>query len=79
MYYEREEPEKKKRHAFDQQAISDLVKESEKKGISNGEANDLLEWCKEYNFPARDDRGKPPHWVGGEHIHIGPKHVSVRD
>ena len=31
MYYEREEPEKKKRHAFDQQAISDLVKESEKK------------------------------------------------
>ena len=26
----------------------------------------------------RDDRGKP-HWVGGEHIHLGPDHIPVRN
>jgi len=29
------------------------------------------------NFPHRDDRGEN-HWIGGEHIHIGPEHVRVR-
>jgi len=68
-----------KRHTPDQEAISDLVKEAGNKGVSNIDADTLLDWSEEYHFPARDDRGKPPHWVGGEHIHIGPKHVPVRN
>ncbi len=36
-------------------------------------------WSNEYEFPSRDDRGKPPHWVGGEHIHIGPRQVPVNN
>jgi predicted Ser/Thr protein kinase len=69
---------KSKKHTPDQQAINDLVKESGNKGISNSDADTLLEWAEEYNFPSRDDRGKD-HWVGGEHIHIGPKHVPISD
>jgi len=67
-----------KRHSPDQAAISELVKEAGNKGVSNTDADTLLDWSKEYHFPARDDRGKPPHWLGGEHIHIGPKHVPVQ-
>ena len=73
-----------KRHTPDQEAISELVKESGRKGVSNEEADTLLDWAKEYDFPARDDRGKRneqgrPHWEGGEHIHLGPKHVKVNN
>lgn len=71
-----------KRHTPDQEALSDLVKGAGKKGVSNADADTLLDWAKEYDFPARDDRGKvdeqgKPHWEGGEHIHLGPKHVKV--
>ena len=71
-----------KRHTPDQEAISELVKESGKKGVTNADADTLLEWANEYDFPARDDRGKldekgEPHWDHGEHIHLGPKHVKV--
>lgn len=53
-----------------------------KKGVSDADADTLLEWAEEYGFPHRDDRGKvdeegKPHWEGGEHIHVGPKHVKV--
>jgi len=73
-----------KRHTPDQEAISDLVKESGKKGVSNADADTLIDWAKEYDFPNRDDRGKRneqgrPHWEGGEHIHLGPKHVKVNN
>lgn len=68
-----------KRHTSDQEALNDIVKESEKKGISHSDANSLLKWSKEYNYPCRDDRGKPPHWIGGEHIHIGTKHVPITE
>lgn len=70
-----------KRHTPDQEAISDLVKESGKKGVSNADADTLLEWANEYDFPNRDDRGKP-HWDardGMDHIHLGPKHVPVNN
>ena len=67
-----------KKHTPDQQAISELTNGRGKKGVSNVEADALLEWSDEYDFPARDDRGLD-HWVGGEHIHIGPKHVPVND
>jgi len=68
--------EKSKRHTPQQQALNDLVKESEKKGVSNSEADALLEWSEEYGLPSRDDRGKD-HWIGGEHIHAGGKHIPV--
>lgn len=50
--------------------------------MSNADADTLLDWAEEYNFPHRDDRGKvddqgKPHWKGGEHIHLGPKHIKV--
>jgi hypothetical protein len=67
------------KHTPDQEALSDLVKGTGKRGVSSSDADTLLDWAKECNFPCRDDRGKPPHWVGGEHIHLGPKHVRVYD
>jgi hypothetical protein len=42
-------------------------------------ADTLLEWAEEYDFPLRDDRAAPPHWEGGKHIHLGPKHVKVNN
>lgn len=69
----------RKRHNPNQEALSDLVKGSGKEGISNPDADILLDWAKEYDFPARDDRGKPKHWKGGEHIHLGPKHIKVNN
>ena len=52
-----------------------------KKGVSNADADTLLDWAKEYDFPNRDDRGKP-HWDardGMDHIHLGPKHIPVNN
>ena len=68
-----------KRHTPDQEAMSEFVKEFGKKGVSNEDADTLLEWAKEYDFPNRDDRGQP-HWDakdGMDHIHLGPKHIPV--
>ena len=81
---QKEEIEKKdkknreKRHTFDQESLSDLAKESKKRGVSNEEADTLLEWSKEYNFPARDDRGTT-HWLDPpvDHIHLGGKHIPI--
>lgn len=71
-----------KRHTLDQEAMSEFVKEYEKKGVSNTDADTLLNWAEEYDFPHRDDRGKldeqaKPHWEGGEYIHLGPKHIKI--
>ncbi len=65
-----------KRHTPDQEALNDLGKDSARHGISNSDADILLEWGEEYGFPSRDDRGKD-HCVGGEHIHVGGMHVPV--
>jgi hypothetical protein len=41
-------------------------------GITQDEADILLQWAKEYEMsPVRNDVGTS-HWVGGDHIHIGP-------
>ncbi len=69
------------RHTSDQEALSDLVKGAGKKGISNADADTLLGWANEYDFPNRDDRGKG-HWKakdGADHIHLGPKHILITD
>jgi RHS repeat-associated protein len=79
---EEEVEEKKPRitgeHTPDQRALSDLVKGRLKGGVSDTDADTLLDWADEYDFPSRDDRGKP-HWTeeGKEHIHIGPGHLPV--
>jgi RHS repeat-associated protein len=66
-----------KRHTPDQEAISELVKESGKKGVSNADADTLLDWAEEYDFPHRDDRGED-HWEYGKHIHVGQnKHIKI--
>ena len=66
-----------KRHTSDQEALSDLVKGAGKKGVSNADADTLLDWAEEYDFPHRDDRGED-HWEYGEHIHVGQnKHIKV--
>lgn len=59
----------------------DIAKWAGKKGVSNADADTLLDWAEEYDFPARDDRGKP-HWDardGMDHIHLGPKHIPVNN
>ena len=69
-----------KRHTPDQEALSDLAKGG-KRGITNADADILIEWADEYDFPARDDRGEP-HWdarKGMDHIHLGPKHIPVNN
>ncbi|MGK5595405.1 MAG: RHS repeat-associated core domain-containing protein, partial [Parachlamydiaceae bacterium] len=73
---------KGKRHTPDQQALNELANEVEEKGVRNEDAETLLNWGTEYNFPnTRDDRGKT-HWKakdGQSHIHIGSKHIPVND
>jgi RHS repeat-associated protein len=67
-----------KRHTHDQEALSDLAKEVKKKGVSNQDADTLLEWSEEYDFSARDDRGTT-HWLDPpvDHIHLGGKHIPI--
>lgn len=64
------------KHSPDQQALNDLVRRRGNRRFSNEDADTLLDWAAEYDFPARDDRGEE-HWMGGEHIHIGNRHVPV--
>ncbi len=72
--------ERSKRHTPDQRAMNELSKEYKDRGISNKEADILLHWAQECNFPYRDDRGvRPIHWAGGEHIHLGRDHVKVNE
>ena len=77
---EESDSENTKKHTQNQKVLSDFAKESAKTGASDEDADTLLGWAKEYDFPHRDDRGKP-HWLeeGVEHIHIGKRHVPIRN
>ena len=69
-----------KRHTPDQKALHDLAEKANRTGVTNPDADTLLEWGKEYNMPARDDRGKPNHWkYGDDHIHIGKEHIPINE
>jgi len=62
----------------DQAALVDLAKTAERTGIDRATADTLMDWAKEYGLPARNDIGTS-HWVGGDHIHIGPvNHIPVK-
>ena len=59
-------------------AVIELAKDAERTGISRAEAETLLEWAEEYEIPGRNDIGTT-HWIGGDHIKIGPfNHIPVR-
>jgi RHS repeat-associated protein len=67
-----------KRFDPNQQALIELAKEAQRRGVSLPDAQTLLQWAKEYGLRARDDIGTS-HWIGGPHIHIGPvSHIPVR-
>ncbi len=53
-------------------------KQARRSGATPGEAKALLQWAKEYNVtPALDHIGTT-HWIGGDHIRIGPvNHIPV--
>jgi RHS repeat-associated protein len=69
-----------KHYSDDAAALIDLAKKAKRRGgLSQDEAKILLEWANEYGVePALDHTGTD-HWVGGDHIRIGPiNHIPVR-
>jgi hypothetical protein len=67
-------------HDPDQNALIQLAKEAKRKGrITNDEADGLLQWANEYGVQPALDHRNTTHWVGGDHIRIGPvNHIGVR-
>jgi RHS repeat-associated protein len=70
-----------KRYSPDQEALIDIAKEGGKTGVTDEEADTLLQWGQEYGngrWKNQDHRGTD-HWVGGDHIHTGGVgHIPVR-
>ncbi len=71
-----DEDEGGKRHTPEQEAAIELAKEAKRRGVSDAEADALLELAREVGLPVRDDRGKD-HWGGRSHIHVGGYHIPV--
>jgi RHS repeat-associated protein len=63
----------------DQRALVDLAKGAERTGVSEAEADTLLEWADEYGLPSRGPEVHPGRPFGQfPHIHIGPvNHIPV--
>jgi hypothetical protein len=60
-----------------QRALVELAKDAQRTGVTPSEAKTLLEWAEEYGVRGRNDIGTD-HWVGGDHIHLGPvSHIPV--
>jgi hypothetical protein len=69
----------------DQAAVIDIAdsldKEAGGEGISNEDADALLELAKESGLGKEtrvDDDRDTDHWAGGSHIHIGSDHIKVK-
>jgi len=61
----------------DQNALIQLSKDAKRLGITEEEAETMLEWAEEYNV-AGFDHINTTHWEGGAHIRIGPiNHIKV--
>ncbi len=60
-------------------ALIDLAKQAQRTGLTVNEAQIMLDWAQEYNVtPALNHIGTT-HWIGGDHIRIGPyRHIPVR-
>jgi len=68
------------RNTAAQDAVIQLAKQAKRTGgVTEEEAQTLLNWAREYGVkPARNDIGTD-HWVGGDHIHVGPvNHIPVK-
>jgi hypothetical protein len=67
------------RNDENQEALVDLAKEAKKKGgVSEDEAQTLVEWGKEYNVPSRGPETHPDRPFNNPHIHVGPVgHIQV--
>ncbi len=64
----------------DQDAVIQLAKQAKRTGgVTEEEAKTLLDWAKEYGVkPAQNHIGSD-HWVGGDHIRVGPiNHIPVK-
>lgn len=63
----------------DQDALIQLAKDAQRRGgVNQQDAQTLLDWANEYGLRNRNDIGTN-HWVGGDHIHIGPvNHLPVK-
>jgi len=63
----------------DQQALVALAKEAERRGVTEEEADTLLQWAKEYGVPSRAPEIHPGRAFEFPHIHVGPvNHIRVR-
>lgn len=57
--------------------VIDLSRHS-RKGVSETDAETLLEWAKEYNLPAHGPERHMNRKFKDEHIHIGPvDHIKI--
>jgi hypothetical protein len=66
-------------HTPNQQTLIELAKEAKRTGISQGEAQTLLDWAKEYNVKPALDHTSPPFHAKGPHIRIGPvNHIYLK-
>jgi RHS repeat-associated protein len=71
-----EGPEQK-RFTPNQEALVDLAKQGRRTGVTPEEADQLLQWADEVGLQGKDHVGTE-HWVGGDHIHVGPvDHIPV--
>ena len=65
------------RFSDDASALIDLSRHS-RKGVSETDAETLLEWAKEYNLPAHGPERHMNRKFKDEHIHIGPvDHIKI--
>lgn len=71
--------ENARRFNVEQQALVELAKEAKASGVTKADAQTLLDWARELGInPALDHIGTT-HWVGGDHIRLGPvNHIPVR-
>jgi uncharacterized protein RhaS with RHS repeats len=66
-------------HTADQRAVIELAKEAKRKGITQEDARTLLDWAKEHNITPAVNHIGTDHWIGGDHIRVGPvNHIPVR-
>lgn len=67
-----------KRFTPDQEIVVEWAKEADRIGLSDEDAEALMDLAKKVRLPV-DDHRDTDHWVGGPHIRIGPyRHIPVR-
>lgn len=63
----------------DEDALVQLAQEAKRRGVTNRDAQTLLDWAREHRVDPALDHINTTHWVGGPHIRVGPiNHIPVR-